>query len=108
MGRVTGMAITPDQSRLVTACDSEQTLKLFDTLNFDVIHFIKLGFAPGECDFVSKINSFSPVLAVAELPSADGLETTGLIRLVKVEQVSTKHDQNQVVSSTIIRGLHES
>ena len=46
----------------------EQSVKLFDVLNFDVIHFFKLGFAPGECDFVSKLSSFSPILAICELP----------------------------------------
>ena len=73
-----------------------------------MIHFIKLGFAPGDCEFVSKVNSFSPVLAVAELPAEEEQEPTGAIRLVKVEQVSTKHDQNQIVQSTVIEGLHES
>ena len=69
-------------------------------LNFDVIHFFKLDFAPGECDFVSKVSSFSPILAVCELPrvseeikegeeqaATEQQENTpsGAIRLVKVE-----------------------
>lgn len=37
-------------------------------LNFDVIHFLKLDFVPGVCEFVSKVSSFTPILAVAELP----------------------------------------
>ena len=62
-----------------------------------------MGFAPGECDFVSKLSSFSPILAICELPveketPEEGKEpeeadsTTGAIRLVKVEQVSTKFE----------------
>jgi len=43
-------------------------------LNFDVIHFMRLGFAPGECEFVSKASSFTPILAIAELPNSPGEE----------------------------------
>ena len=96
--RITGMALTPNEQRLVTVCQEEQSIKLFDVPNFDVIHFIRVGFAPGECDFVSKVTSFSPILAVAELPINGGEDpeakasAAGAIRLVKVEQVSTKMD----------------
>ena len=90
----------------MTVCAEEQALKLYDVQNFDVIHFVKLGFAPGECEFVSKVSSFSPVLAIAELnimqQQGEGEEeekkdedynrgeavtttATGIIRLVKVE-----------------------
>ena len=51
----------------MTVCAEEQALKLYDVQNFDVIHFVRLDFAPGECEFVSKVSSFSPVLAIAEL-----------------------------------------
>ena len=66
--KITGMAITPNEQRVATVSELEQSVKLFDVLNFDVIHFFKLGFAPGECDFVSKLSSFSPILAICELP----------------------------------------
>ena len=48
-------------------------------------------FAPGECDFVSKLSSFSPILAVVEMNIGGEEEeikteqTTGIIRLVKVD-----------------------
>ena len=42
-------------------------MKLYDVQNFDVIHFIRLDFSPGECEFVSKLSNFSPILAVVEL-----------------------------------------
>ena len=66
--KITGVALTPNEQRIATVCELEQSVKLFDVLNFDVIHFFKLGFAPGECDFVSKLSSFSPILAICELP----------------------------------------
>ena len=59
-------------------------MKLFDTVNYDVIHYIRLGFSPGVCDFVSKVSDFSPTLAIAEIDEADGA-STGNIRLVKAE-----------------------
>ena len=97
-------------------CEQEQSLKLFDVLNFDVIHFARLDFAPGECCFVSKVASFSPILAVAQIPqqAEDGesgddlLRQEGVIRLVKVEQVSTKLDQNQAIQSMALKELHDS
>ena len=53
-------------------------MKLFDVVNFDVIHFVRLGFAPGPCDFVSKVSSFSPILAIAEMKaSGKGSEVEG-------------------------------
>ena len=67
MGKITGMALTLNEERLITVCAQEQSFKLFDVLNFDVIHFMRLGFAPGDCAFVSKVTSFTPILAVAEL-----------------------------------------
>lgn len=96
LGKVTGMALTTNEQRLVTVCGTEQTLKLFDVLNFDVIHFFKLGFSPGDCAFVSKVNSFSPILAVAEIPTdPESPGAAGAIRLVKVEQASSSLEQHR-------------
>ena len=67
LGKITGIALTQNEQKLVTVCAEEQSLKLYDVQNFDVIHFVRLGFAPGECEFVSKVSSFTPVLAIAEL-----------------------------------------
>lgn len=61
-----------------------------------MIHFVKVGFVPGECEFVSKLASFTPLLAVAELALEDS-PNTGVVHLLKVEQVSAKFDQTQVV-----------
>jgi len=74
LGKITGMALTPNEQRLVTVCQQEQSVKLYDVLNFDVIHFMRLGFAPGECEFVSKASSFTPILAIAEMPNSSGEE----------------------------------
>lgn len=65
LGRITGVALTANEERLATVCESEQAVKLFDVLNFDVIHFMRLDFAPGECEFVCKATSFTPILAIA-------------------------------------------
>ena len=117
-GKITGMALTANEERLVTVCAQEQTVKLFDVQNFDVIHFMRLGFAPGECEFVSKVSSFTPILAVAELSSPPSEESQedqaavelvqGAIRLLKVEQVSTKLDQDEHVHSISLTELHNS
>ena len=84
----------------MTVSDQEKALKLYDVQNFDVIHFIRLDFHPGECEFVSKVSNFSPILAIVELPGrneenkeeqaaeeakVDDEAGQGAIRLVKVE-----------------------
>ena len=51
--KVSGMALTSDELRVATVCGQERSIKLFDTLNFDVIHFLRLDFSPGVCEFVT-------------------------------------------------------
>ena len=41
-------------------------MKLFDVVSFDIMHMVKLGFVPTVCEFVHKVSSFSPVLAIGE------------------------------------------
>ena len=71
MSKITGVALTANEDRLVTICAQEQSVKLFDVLNFDVIHFMQVGFTPGECEFVNKVSNFTPILAVAEISNPD-------------------------------------
>ena len=53
-------------------------MKLFDVVNFDIIHMAKLGFIPTVCEFVNKVSSFSPLLAIGE-------QGKPIIRIVNAE-----------------------
>lgn len=57
-------------------------MKLFDVASFDVIHIVKLSFVPTVCEFVHKMTSFSPLLAIGEF-------NTPSIKIINTEQTSS-------------------
>jgi len=67
LNRITGAALSQNEERLATVCAIDMTFKLFDVINFDLIHMVKLTFAPSICSFIEKSNQFSPLLAVGEV-----------------------------------------
>ena len=72
-------------------------MKLFDVVNFDIMHMAKLGFIPTVCEFVNKVSSFSPLLAIGE----QGQPT---IRIINAEQVP--EGANTVVT-TNLEDIHD-
>ena len=77
-GKITGISVSNSGLYLSTCSSKDESLKIFDVLNFDMIHFIKLKFIPFHCEFVSKINDPSIVIAVTE-------KDKGNIYLIKAE-----------------------
>ena len=77
-GKITGVSVSNSGSYLSTCSSKDESLKIFDILNFDMIHFIKLKFVPFHCEFVSKINDPCILIALTEKDS-------GNIHLVKAE-----------------------
>ena len=98
--QITGVALSQNQQRLATICQAEESLKLFDVANFDIIHMTKLGFAPSVCEFVNKTSSFSQVLAIAE-------HGKPVIRLVNSE-AEAGQDSSKAVESIVLDALHGS
>ena len=41
-------------------------LKVFDVVNFDLMHMIKLKFTPDLCEFIHKSSSFSSIIAISQ------------------------------------------
>ena len=41
-------------------------MKIFDVVNFDLMHLIKLKFAPDLCEYIHKSSSFSSILAISQ------------------------------------------
>lgn len=83
------------------------SFKLFDVLNFDLIHMVKLTFAPSICSFIEKANQFSPLLAVGEVDQP-------IIRVIRAEQTvalgesSSDQRQNGPSIAKTLKDLHTS
>ena len=71
-------------------------MKLFDVSSFDVIHILKLDFVPSVCEFVHKVTSFSPLLAIADANKP-------MIKIINAEQ-SQSERKSAVVAEV---SLHE-
>ena len=56
LNRITGVALSQNEERLATVSTLDMSFKLFDVINFDLIHMVKLSFAPSICSFVEKSN----------------------------------------------------
>ena len=62
---ITSVAIAHNEDRYATCSAIEQSIKVFDVVNFDLMNMIKLSFTPNIIMFVHKPNSFAPFIAVA-------------------------------------------
>eukprot|EP00347_Sterkiella_histriomuscorum_P006628 403352043 len=66
LGKITGCSLSSNESRLATVSGKDQTIKIFDVVNFDLMHMVKVKFIPDVCEFIHKKSSFSAIIAVAE------------------------------------------
>jgi peptidylprolyl isomerase domain and WD repeat-containing protein 1 len=66
LGKISGAALSCNETRLATVSSLDSALKVFDVTNFDLMHMIKLKFIPDICEFIHKKSSFSALLAIAE------------------------------------------
>ncbi len=64
--KITGSSLSSNEQRLATVCSKDQQLKIFDVMNFDLMHVAKLKFPPFLCEFIHKRSSFSPIVAVSQ------------------------------------------
>jgi len=78
LSKVSGVALSQNEQRLATVCPADESMKLFDVVNFDIMHMAKLDFVPSICEFVDDVTSFSPILAIGE-------QNEPTIRIVNVE-----------------------
>jgi peptidylprolyl isomerase domain and WD repeat-containing protein 1 len=66
VGKITGCSLSSNEQRLATVCSKDQALKVFDVVNFDLMHMIKLKFVPELCEFINKHSSFSYIIAITQ------------------------------------------
>lgn len=59
-------------------CPKDQALKVYDVVNFDQMHIIKLKFVPELCEFIQNHTSFGSVIAVTQFREP-------IIHLIKAE-----------------------
>ena len=77
-GKITGVVISHSGFHMATCSSKDDALKIFDILNFDMIHFMKLKFTPYICEFINTFNHPELILAVTE-------KDTGFIHILKAE-----------------------
>lgn len=77
-GKITGCSLASNEQRLATVCGKDQALKIFDVVNFDLMHMIKLKFVPELCEFIHKASIFSSVIAITQYMES-------VIHLIKAE-----------------------
>ena len=65
-GKITGIAVSHNGAHMATCSFKDESLKIFDVNNFDMILYIKLNFVPLLCEFVSKIDDADIIVAVTE------------------------------------------
>jgi peptidylprolyl isomerase domain and WD repeat-containing protein 1 len=44
LGKINGASLSSSETRLATVCSKDSALKIFDVVNFDLMHMIKLKF----------------------------------------------------------------
>jgi len=54
LGRVSCVALSANEQRLATVSPKDNSLKVFDVANFDMMHMVKLKFSPELCEFVHR------------------------------------------------------
>lgn len=70
----------------------DNSLKVFDVANFDMMHMIKLKFSPELCEFVHRSSAFSALLAVTQVEAA-------VVHIIKAETA-----EGQVLK--VLKDLH--
>jgi peptidylprolyl isomerase domain and WD repeat-containing protein 1 len=63
------MSASADGSFLATVCAQDQSLKMYDIVNFDMISMVKLPYKPGACAWVSRKGAADGIVAVSDKES---------------------------------------
>lgn len=77
VGNVTCLAMSHDGTRLASASSSDQTVKVFDVVSFDMIDMHRLNYNPNTIEFVYKENSPYPTLAIGHSAGIDVIKAEG-------------------------------
>ena len=66
IGRISGIALSRNGQKLCTCSNADRACKIYDVINTDMIHMMKLSFPPSVCQFIHAQNDLTPILAIAE------------------------------------------
>lgn len=75
-GKISGISVSNSGLYLTTCSNKDDSLKIFEVINFDMINYVSLKFSPLLCQFISKYNDPGLLIAVTE-------KENGNIHLVK-------------------------
>lgn len=70
-GKISGISVSNSGFYLCTCSSKDESIKIFDVINFDMINFIKLKFVPYQCVFISKYSDPGLLIAVTEKDSGN-------------------------------------
>jgi len=63
-GTITGYSLSENHQKFATVSAADKFLKIFDTMNDDMIDMTKLSFLPGVCEYIEQGESKVPFIAV--------------------------------------------
>ena len=115
-GRITGVSVSNTSTYLCTCSPKDESLKIYDIINFDMINFIKLTFVPNVCCFINKNNDPALLIAVSEKESENihiikGDSKGEILKTLKIHQAQVttiKYNLNfNTVISTDLSGMIE-
>jgi peptidylprolyl isomerase domain and WD repeat-containing protein 1 len=84
----------------LATCGKDRTLKIYDVINFDMTHILKLPYVPLDCEWVHRKGAARPLVAVSECES-------GTIRLYD-GQITERDDRGYAVPVNTFTSLHRS
>jgi peptidylprolyl isomerase domain and WD repeat-containing protein 1 len=94
---ITSIAVSSDGLWLAT-CAKDRTLKIYDVINFDMTHILKLPYVPLDCEWVHRKGAARPLVAVSECES-------GTIRLYD-GQMTERDERGYAVPVSTFTSLH--
>jgi len=105
--KITGVSISPSGFHMATCSSKDDALKIFDILNFDMIHFMKLEFTPYLCEFLNKSNNPELILVVTEKNSGNmhiikGESKGEILKTIKIHSFPILVMKFNVVYNTLI------
>jgi len=64
IGAITGYSLNENHQKLATVSGTDKFLKIFDTMNYDMINMTKLNFTPSVCEFIEQGEAKVSIIAV--------------------------------------------
>jgi peptidylprolyl isomerase domain and WD repeat-containing protein 1 len=106
-GRITGISVSNTSIYLSTCSPKDESLKIYDVINFDMINFVKLNFTPNLCCFINKNNDPGLLIALTEKDSGNihiikGDSKGEVLKTIKIHEVQVTSIKYNIQYNTVI------